>query len=53
MGMRLLPALASNISGPARLARYTGTKGSTQGDKKDNSPATKAATNAILSIIYT
>ena len=43
-------ALASNISGPAKLARYTGTRGSTQGDKKDNRPALKAARIEILII---
>jgi len=51
MGRRLLLALASNISGPARLARYTGTRGSTQGDKKDNRPALKAARSEMLIII--
>ena len=34
--------LVLNISGPHRLARYTGTKGMTQGDSKDSRPALKA-----------
>jgi hypothetical protein len=29
---------------------YTGTRGSTQGDRKDNSPAPKATQNDIFSI---
>ena len=52
MGIRFLVALSSNISGPTKLARYTGTSGSTQGDRKDNSPALKANKNDISSIIY-
>jgi len=44
----LLPAV--KISGPARLPRYIGTKGSTQGDKKDNSPAIKAIIGEMFSI---
>jgi len=53
IGMCLLLALASNISGPARLARYTGTRGRTQGDRKESSPATNANTNEsdIFSIV--
>ncbi len=52
IGRDLLSVLASKISGPARLARYTGTKGITQGDKKLTSPAPKATKNGIFSIIY-
>ena len=52
MGKRNPAALPSNISGPQRLARYTGTKGSTQGDKKDKSPAPKAIKAGMCSITY-
>ena len=48
----LLVIVASNISGPARLARYTGTRGSTQGDRKDSNPAVKATKGDKCSIIY-
>jgi len=41
--------LASNISGPYRLARYTGTIGSTHGERKDNNPPLKAMTSDIFS----
>jgi len=35
---------------PAMLARYTGTSGNTQGDKKESIPATKAAGKVIFNI---
>jgi len=50
IGTRIPVLLALNISGPAKLARYTGTKGTTQGDRKDNSPALKATIIDIFSI---
>ena len=50
-GMRMPVAFSCNTSGPARLARYTGTKGTTQGDRKDNSPALKATIIDIFSIL--
>jgi len=34
-----------------RLARYTGTRGSTQGERKDSNPAPKATNNDIFPII--
>lgn len=49
-GRCLLAVPVSSISGPYKLARYTGTKGTTQGDKKDSTPALKAATIEILGI---
>jgi len=49
-GRRMPVLLASNISGPTKLAKYTGTNGNTQGDRKDNSPALKATIIDILSI---
>ena len=52
MGRRLLLVLGSSISGPARLARYTGTKGNTQGVAKDRRPAPKAAQSDKSSTIY-
>lgn len=52
MVTRLLAALVSNISGPARLAKYTGTRGSTQGDTKEAIPAAKAIKNDVCSIVY-
>ena len=52
MEIRLIAVLESRISGPHRLAKYTGTKGSTQGDRKDKSPAPKATKSGICSIIY-
>jgi len=36
-------ASAVRIDAPAILARYTGTSGKTQGDKKDRIPAARAA----------
>jgi len=51
-GTRLLTTPVSNISGPYRLERYTGTKGTTQGDRKDSNPALKAATIEMLGIAY-
>ncbi|GAI29777.1 unnamed protein product [marine sediment metagenome] len=44
IGRRFPVTRSPNISGPTKLARYTGTKGKTQGDRKDNSPALKATT---------
>jgi hypothetical protein len=44
IGRRFTVTRSPNISGPTKLARYTGTKGNTQGDRKDNSPALKATT---------
>jgi hypothetical protein len=35
---------------PAMLARYAGTSGKMQGDKKDRIPATKAAKKVMLDI---
>jgi hypothetical protein len=35
---------------PAILARYTGTSGKTQGDKKDKTPAAKAGKKDMLGI---
>jgi len=52
IGRDLRSVLTSKISGPARLARYTGTKGITQGDRKLTSPAPKAIRIDIFSIIY-
>ena len=52
MEKRFLAKLDSNISGPHKLARYTGTKGSTQGDKKDSNPALKATRRDICSITH-
>jgi len=52
MGIRLTAVFESRISGPHRLAKYTGTKGSTQGDTKEANPAPKAAKSDISSIIY-
>ena len=52
MGIRLTAVFESRISGPHRLAKYTGTKGSTQGDTKEASPAPKATNNDISSITY-
>jgi len=49
-GRRLLAAPVSSISGPYKLARYTGTKGTTQGDRKDSTPALKAAIIEMLGI---
>jgi hypothetical protein len=49
-GICLFLSPGSSISGPHRLAKYTGTKGSTQGDKKDNSPAPKAIQSGIFSM---
>jgi hypothetical protein len=49
--MCLLPGGAEvRIDIPAMLARYTGTKGNTQGDKKESIPATKAAGKVIFNI---
>ena len=52
MGARRRLTLGSNISGPYRLAKYTGTKGNTHGERKDNSPAPKANKGDAFSIIY-
>jgi len=43
--------LRSRISGPHRLAKYIGTRGSTQGDRKEASPAPKATKKDIFSIL--
>jgi len=51
MGIRIRWTLGSNISGPHKLARYTGTRGNTQGDRKDASPAPKATRSGIGSVI--
>jgi hypothetical protein len=51
MGARLRLTLGSNISGPYKLAKYTGTKGNTHGERKDNSPAPKANKGDAFSII--
>jgi len=48
-GIRILAILASYIAGPYRLARYTGTIGSTHGERKDNKPALRATTIDIFS----
>ena len=50
MGKRFLLTVGSNISGPHRLARYTGTRGSTQGEKNDTNPALKAITIDAFSV---
>jgi len=50
-GMRILVTPAPNISGPAKVARYTGTRGKTHGDRKDNSPALKATIIDTFSIL--
>lgn len=52
MGARLRLAPGSNISGPYKLAKYTGTRGNTQGERKDSSPAPKANKADAFSIIY-
>jgi len=52
MGKRDLFDSDSSISVPQTLARYTGTKGSTQGEKKESSPAPKATASETSSIIY-
>jgi len=52
MGIRILSTLGLNILEPHKLAKYIGTRGSTQGDRKDNSPAPKATKNDISSIVY-
>jgi len=48
--VRLTVVSESRISGPHRLAKYTGTSGSTQGDTKEASPAPKAAKSDMFSI---
>jgi len=51
-GRRRLRDVVSSISGPLKLARYTGTNGNTQGEIKDSSPALKAMGSDVCSIIY-
>ena len=52
MVSRFLLGPVSNISGPYKLAKYTGTSGTTQGDRKDSTPALKAATIGMPVITY-
>ncbi len=53
MGVRLTTVFESRISGPHKLAKYTGTNGITQGDAKETNPAPKAAKSDIFPTIYT
>ena len=52
MVVRLTAVFELKISGPHRLAKYTGTSGSTQGDINEANPAAKAAKSEMSSIIY-
>jgi len=52
IGRRRRGAVVSSISGPLKLARYTGTNGNTQGEIKDIKPALKAIGRDICSTIY-
>ena len=49
--MRFRPVRSSDNPVPHRLARYTGTRGSTQGERKDSNPAPKATNNDIFPVI--
>lgn len=52
IGRRIFFASPLNTSPPIKLARYTGTSGSTQGDTKESRPApmaTKAGMGSIRS----
>lgn len=52
MGARRTAVSDSRISGPQRLAKYTGTNGNTQGDTKEANPAPKAAKSDTFPTIY-
>ena len=43
-------AAGSSIPGPQILARYTGTIGSTHGERKDNNPPLKATISDTFSL---
>ncbi|MBT9166422.1 MAG: hypothetical protein DDT25_01107 [Chloroflexi bacterium] len=45
------PALRSSTEAPARFARYTGTNGSTQGERKERTPAPKEIKSEISDIV--
>ena len=46
----LLSVAGSSMPGPHMLTRYTGTIGSTHGERKDRSPPLKATISNILSV---
>jgi hypothetical protein len=50
-GRRGRAALSSNASAPTKLARYTGTRGKTQGERKESNPPLRATMTGIFSIL--